>query len=125
MSVELITKSFRSCALTRPNDEQGDNQISCFKPGRPCKGDRKILNQEMKLLTDYSLHINQFFRDISDSDMEDAHEETNIIESNEEIGEILPLLFLPFFYIKKILRYFSLKPNFKLRWCCPRDLFGS
>ena len=88
MPVELITKSFRSCALTRPNDEQGDNQISCFKPGRPCKGDWKILNQEMKLLTDYSLHINQFFRDISDSDMEDAHEETNIIESNEEIGEI-------------------------------------
>ena len=42
----------------------------------------------MKLLTDYSLHINPFSRDISGSDMEDANEETNIIESDEEIGEI-------------------------------------
>ena len=87
MPVKLIAK-FRSCALTLPNRKQGDNQISCFKPGRPCKGDRKILNQEMKLLTDYSLHMNPFSRDISDSDMEDANEETNIIESDEEIGEI-------------------------------------
>ena len=88
MPVELIAKSFRSCALTLPNDKQEDNQILCFKPGRPYEGDRKILNQDMKLLTDYSLHINPFSRDIADTDMEDANEETNIIESDEEIDEI-------------------------------------
>ena len=46
------------------------------------------MNQQMKLLTDDSLHINPFSRDITDSDVEDAHEETNIIESDEEIDEI-------------------------------------
>ena len=35
-----------------------------------------------------SLHINPFSRDITDSDMEDANEETNIIESDEGIDEI-------------------------------------
>ena len=88
MPVELIAKSFRSCVLTLPNDRQEDNQISCFKPGRPYEVGREILNQQTKLLTDESLHINPFSRDITDSDMEGANEETNIIESDEEIDEI-------------------------------------
>ena len=40
----------------------------------------EILNQQMKLLTDS--------RHITDPDMEDANEETNIVESDEEIDEI-------------------------------------
>ena len=72
MPVELIAISCRSCALTLPNDEQEDNQISCFKPGRPCEAIREVLNQHMKLLTDERLHINSFSLDITDSDMEDA-----------------------------------------------------
>ena len=42
----------------------------------------------MKLLTDESLRINRFSPDITDSDMKDANEETNIIESDEEIDDI-------------------------------------
>ena len=42
----------------------------------------------MKLLTDESLHINPFSRYITDSYMKDANEETNIIESDEDIDEI-------------------------------------
>ena len=72
MPLDLITKSCRSCALTLPNDGQEDNQISCFKPGRPCEAIREVLNQHMKLLTDERLHINSFSLDITDSDMEDA-----------------------------------------------------
>ena len=87
MPVESIAKSFRLCALTLPNDGQEVNQISCLKPGRPCEAGREILNQQMKLLSNENLHINPFSRDITDSDMEDANEETNIIENNEEIDE--------------------------------------
>ena len=57
----------------------------------------------MKLLTDESLHINPFFRDNTDSDMEVANEEINIIESDEETDEILSLLLLQLFYIEKVL----------------------
>ena len=74
MLVELIAKLFRSCALTLPNDGQEDDQISCFKPGRPSEAGREILNQQMKLLTDESFHINPFSRDITDSNMQDAIE---------------------------------------------------
>ena len=59
------------------NDGQEDDQISCFKPGKPCEASCEILNQQVKLLTDESLHIKPFFKDITDSDMED-----------EEIDEI-------------------------------------
>ena len=88
--VELIRKSFRLCALTLPNDGQEDDQISCFKPGRPCKASCEILNQEMKLLTDESLHINLFSWDMedSDTDMEDANEEINITGSDEKEDKI-------------------------------------
>ena len=51
MPVELNAKLFRSCTLTLPNDGQEDDQISCFKLGRPCEAGREILNQQMKLLT--------------------------------------------------------------------------
>ena len=57
MPVKLITKSFRPYALRLTNDGQEDNQISRFKPGRPCEAGREILNQQMKLLADESLHI--------------------------------------------------------------------
>ena len=50
MSVELIAKSLRPCALTLRNDEQEDNLISCFKPRRPCEAGHEILNQQMKLI---------------------------------------------------------------------------
>ena len=43
---------------------------------------------QMKSLTNKSLHINPFSRDIIDSDIEDANEKSNIIESDEEIDEI-------------------------------------
>ena len=88
MSVELIAKSLRPCAFTLRNDEQEDNQILCFKPRRPCEAGHEILNQQMKLLTDESLHISPFSRDITDSDMEDSNEETNIIHRDEEIYKI-------------------------------------
>ena len=45
----------------------------------------------MKLLTDESLHINSFSWDMedSDTDMEDANEEINIIGSDEKDGKNL------------------------------------
>ena len=88
MPVELIAKSFKSWALKLPNDGRKDDQISCFKPGGPCEADREILNHQLKPLTDESLHINPFSRDITDSDVEDSNDETSIIESDEEIDEI-------------------------------------
>ena len=49
---------------------------------------RPLPPQQMKLLTGESLHNDPFSRDITDSDMDDANEETNMIESDEEIDEI-------------------------------------
>ena len=83
MPVELIAKSFKSWALKLPNDGQKNNQISCFKPGGPCEADREILNHQLKPLADESLHINQFSRDITDSDVEDSNDETRVVEIDE------------------------------------------
>ena len=49
---------------------------------------RRVFIRKMKLLTDESFHINTFSRIITESEMEDANEETNIIDSDEEIDEI-------------------------------------
>ena len=54
----------------------------------PSSNKRPILLEQIKLLTDEILQINPFFWNIIVSDMEDANEETNIIESNEEIDEV-------------------------------------
>ena len=66
----------------------------------------------MKLLTDESLRINPFSRDITYPDMEDANEETNIIWSDEEIDEVYSLLLLQLFYVKKTLKNFFSAKNF-------------
>ena len=63
----------------------------------------------MKLLTDESLRINRFSRDITDSDMKDANEETSIIESDEEIDDILSLLFFKVVLYKKDIKKFLLR----------------
>ena len=63
----------------------------------------------MKLLTDESLRINRFSRDITDSDMKDANEETSIIESDEEIDDILSLLFFKVVLYKKDITKFLLR----------------
>ena len=63
----------------------------------------------MKLLTDESLRINRFSRDITDSDMKDANEETSIIESDEEIDDILSLLFFKVALYKKDITKFLLR----------------
>ena len=63
----------------------------------------------MKLLTDESLRINRFSRDITDSDMTDANEETSIIESDEEIDDILSLLFFKVVLYKKDITKFLLR----------------
>ena len=54
----------------------------------PPSNKRPILLEKIKLLTDEILQINPFFWNIIVSDMEDANEETNIIESDEEIDEV-------------------------------------
>ena len=63
----------------------------------------------MKLLTYESLHINPFFRDITDSDMEDAGDETNTIVSDKEIDEnIVFTSFTVILYKKDIITKFLL-----------------
>ena len=47
--------------------------------------------------------MNPFARDITDSDTEQTNDETNIIDSDEEIDEIQSLLLLQLFYMKKML----------------------
>ena len=36
LPTDLLTKSFKSCALSLPTDSSADDTIHCFKEGEPC-----------------------------------------------------------------------------------------
>ena len=42
ISTELLKKSLDCCEITLPNESLHDDEISCFKEGRPAEGASKI-----------------------------------------------------------------------------------
>lgn len=58
-------------------DRLEENYILCFKLIKPCETGYSILNQEMKLLINKSIHTNPFIA--TNSYMEDVNEEKNIM----------------------------------------------
>ena len=62
---EMVESSFKKCALTIDNGED-DEQISCFKPGKPCAEGYKVLKKQRTIFSDQQNTANAF--EIADSD---------------------------------------------------------
>ena len=50
LSASLIAKSFISCGLSVATDGSQDDNITCFKPDRPCSSGRELLNAQLNFL---------------------------------------------------------------------------
>ena len=81
---EMVAQSFKSCALTVTVDGSEDDEISCFKPDKPCSDGRKRLSDQMCLLNDTSLDQDPF-QSPTESDIEDAGNEMLLIEDDVDI----------------------------------------
>ena len=82
---DMVASSFKKCALTIDDNGDEDEEISCFKPKRPCAEGYKVLKEQMTIFEDQQGYENPF--EITDSDVEDAQFEGNILSEDEE-GDI-------------------------------------
>ena len=48
--IEMVIKSFTSCAITTSTDGSDDHEIHCFKEGQPCEEGRTLLTEKMEAL---------------------------------------------------------------------------
>ena len=71
----MVESSFKKCALTINNGED-DEQISCFKPGKPFVEGYKVLKEQITIFSEQQNTTNAF--EITDSDVEDAQFPGNI-----------------------------------------------
>ena len=79
---EIVESSFKKCTLTIDNNGKDDEQISCFKPGKPCAEGYKVLKKQMTIFSEQQNTANAF--EITDSDVEDAQFPGNILSDDEE-----------------------------------------
>ena len=79
----MVADSFKSCALNFPTDGFQDNIINCLKSQQPCEAGEKMLREQMALLQDPFANQNPF-ENITDSDIEDAHDPINLIDSDHD-----------------------------------------
>ena len=70
---DLIEKSFKRCGLNLPNNGSQDDQIHCFKEGKPGEADAAMFKEQLAIMDDPSLKINPFL-EISESDIEEAND---------------------------------------------------
>ena len=68
LPTDLITKSFKSCALNLPTDGSADDTIHCFKEGEPCRQGREVLRSQQSILDEPD--TNPF--ELTNSDIEDS-----------------------------------------------------
>ena len=78
----MVESSFKKCALTFDDNGKDDQQISCFKPGKPCAERYKVLKEQMTIFSEQQNIANTF--KITDSDVEDAQFPGNILSDDEE-----------------------------------------
>ena len=77
----MIIQSFKGCALTIDVNGNDDHENSCFKTGKPGTDGLKMLEQKMAAFCDAQQDQNPF--DLTDSGVEDANIEKNIISEDE------------------------------------------
>ena len=61
----MVESSFKKCALTIDDNGEDDEQISCFKPGKPCAERYKVLKEQMTIFSEQQNTANAF--EITDS----------------------------------------------------------
>ena len=74
-------KSFKTCALNLPVDGSEDHFIHCFKEGQPCEAGARHLQSQLSVLQECDRP--DPFKDIADSDVEDAVDELFTIDDDE------------------------------------------
>ena len=79
---EMVESSFKKCTLTIDDNDKDDEQISCFKPGKPCAEGYKVLKEQMTIFSEQQNTANTF--EITDSDVEDAQFPGNILSGDKE-----------------------------------------
>ena len=79
---EMVESSFKKRALIIDDSGEDDEQISCFKPRKPCAEGYKVLKEQMTIFSEQQNTANAF--EITDSDVEDAQFPGNILSDDEE-----------------------------------------
>ena len=72
LSADVISKSFKSCALNLAVDGTEDSMIHCFKKGQPCEAGSDQLQAQLSVLDEPNLP-NPFIV-VTDSDVEEAND---------------------------------------------------
>ena len=80
-------KSFKTCPLNLPVDGSEDHLIHCFKEEQPCEAGARHLQSQFSVLQECVGP--DPFKDIADSDVEDADDELFILKSDDNDIEIL------------------------------------
>lgn len=79
----MIVNSFKSCTLNLKSDGSEDELIHCFKKIQPCACGSDVLKEQFQLLRNADeLNENRFAP--SDSDVEEANNEENLIDVDED-----------------------------------------
>ena len=79
---EMVAFSLKKCVLTIDGNGDEDDQISCFKLGRPCADGYKVLKEQVMIFSEQKNMHNLF--EITESKVEDAQFADNIISDDEE-----------------------------------------
>ena len=82
LAKEMVESSFKKCALTIDDNSKDDEQINCFKPGKPCPEGYKVLKEQMTIFSEQQNTTNAF--EIADSNVEDAQFPGHILSDDEE-----------------------------------------
>ena len=82
----MIDESFKSCALNLANDGSEDERINCFKPKEPCHAGRQQLKSQLSVLDERNR--DNPFENITDSDVEDAVDDLNIVDASDDENDI-------------------------------------
>ena len=85
----MIAKSFKSCALNLAVDGTEDSKIHCFKEGQPCEAGSEQLQAQLSVLDEPNLP--NPFQDITDSDIEEATEESNMVDQDDDEDIVIDL----------------------------------
>ena len=86
LSKKVIVESFKSCALNLANDESEDERIHCFKPKEPCHAGRQQLKSQLSVLDERNRY--NPFENITDSDVEEAVDDLNIVDASDDENDI-------------------------------------
>ena len=89
LNKDLIVNSFHGCGVNLKTDGSEDEKIHCFKEKGPCFAGAALLKDQTALLSDKDLEKDPFNFDPTESDIEDANIEFNILDEDEDDDEFL------------------------------------